>query len=41
MDMDDTAVVRRFLENGGVIRSDEDLMKLSEMKAYVRGCLVR
>lgn len=38
---DDTWAVRRFLEDAGLVRSDEDKMKLSEMKPYVRGRLNR
>lgn len=38
---DDTAVVRRFLEDASVVRNDEGPMILSEIREYVRGRLMR
>lgn len=38
---DDTEDVSRFLEDGVVIRIDEDPMTLSEMNAFVRGRIRR
>lgn len=38
---DDTAALRRLLEYAGVIGSEEDPMKLFEMKSYVCGRITR
>lgn len=38
---DDTAAVRRFLEDASVLRSDEGPMALSKMRAYVNVHLMR
>lgn len=38
---DDTAAVRRFLEDAGVTGPDESPMTLSEMRVYVLGRMAR
>lgn len=38
---DDTKAVRRFLEDAAVLSSDEALIPLSDLKAFVAGCMLR